>query len=822
MKSAIRDLRFLLRQFARRPLLYLLVIVILALGIGANTAMFSLTDAVLYRDLAVRDPDTLVRIFSTEEKGGDITNGSWPEFAAVRDEVDGIRDAAAYSGMNPVLAAWQDGEREREFAALATGNIFELLGIAPAAGRLHLDADGDIATPDYLAVLDHHAWRTRFDADPGVIGRSIVINDRPFTIVGVLPADFSGLDVDSRAALWLPLSAAGELLRGLPPDVIYSERFSWLDVVARLAPGVDLQQLQAELDARAQPIAEQRARQTSTSGVGPWKRVLPAASAAVDPYGNLHLKRNAILLTAVVGLVLLLACANVSALLAVRAEERARELAVRASIGASRAELMRMMLAETLALAIVGAVAGFAFAQGLLRWVVAEAPHGVVLPLDPASALADPRVLAVTTAVAMLTTLFVGVAPALRAARLDPDAVLKGAASGDGRRAARWRAGLVALQIGVCAVILVGAGLLLRSFWNTLEVDPGFNADNAVTVAMDLSAHDVANGERQAVLERIRARVLALPGVEAAGFSQTVPVQNSGWRTTVQRDESGAQGSEVHADLFIVSPGLVDALGVRLLQGRDFAAADMALDAAPVVLVNEVLARTLWPDGGAIGKTVANFGDDGARVVGVVAGHKTRSVHELPQPAVYATLPLFQSTSMSLVVRADRDPLALLPELRAAIREVDPRMPLYRERTLREHMARSYAEMRTFAWLLSGFALLALLLAGAGLYGMLAHVLRIREREFGIRAALGASRANIATLIARQVGLLVGAGLFAGLPAALFASRLLEGMLFGISTRDVATFAVVVTVVVAVALLAAIVPARRAANVEPMDVLREE
>lgn len=819
----MKNFAFFLRQVARRPLLYTLIVLILALGIGANTAMFTLTDAVLFRQLPVQEAESLVRIFSAREKGGEISNSSFPAFERLRENTNRTEDTAAYMDPAAMNVTHAEGATERIFGGVASGNFFELLGVPARLGRVFSDTDDVTRGAHPVAVISHHYWRTRFDASEDVIGKVLEINRQPFEIIGVLPAGFSGLSVSTHVDVWLPLTMAEHVVSSFIAANLFSESMSWLDIVARRAPGVSTSELQAELDVVAQAEAEERARQTATQGIGPWRRVMPAEETAIDPYGNLNLERNAWLLVGVMVLVLMLACANVAGLLTVRAEERQRELVIRASMGASQLQLIRMVLTETLMLALAGALAGFGLAQFVLRWITAQAPQGVVLPLDPATALLHMRVLAVTAVVAVLVTLLVGLAPALCAARLEVAPALKGGAGSGGRpHGTSWRGALVIAQIGISTLILVGAGLMVRSLWNTVQVDPGFDPHGVAVLQLDISNHGQESGGPNALLMRIRERVEALPGVEAAGFTQSVPVQNGGWRTSVQTESSTQRDENEQADLLVVTPGFLSALGGRIVAGRDFQAGDLQADGERVVLVNEAMARHFWPGEEAVGKRITNVGEDGARVVGVVADHKLRSLREQSRPIMYGTFPQYFSTSMSLLLRGSRDPLAMLAEARRVVREIDPTLPIVRERTLAEHLSRSYAEVALFAWLFGGFALLAVLLACTGLYGMLAHILQQRRREFGIRMTLGADNGNIAGLVVRHVVMLSLAGLAVGLLLATAAGRLLDSLLFGVGAFDVATFAVVVVLVSTVAAAASFLPVQRAASTQPVDVLREE
>jgi predicted permease len=824
MRNVTSDFCFLLRQVTRRPLLYLLVIFILALGIGANTAMFTLVDAVLVRDLPAHEPERLVRIFSGR---GDISAASYPDYVSLRENTEGISGAAAYDGRVRLDVSSEGALSSPVNGALASGSFFKVLGVRPHLGRLLSDDDDRGIGGQPVAALSHHYWRTRFNESPDIIGKTIRVNGHPITIVGVLPAGFNGIEVDSYRDIWLPLSAGPVILHWLTAESMQSEKMLWLNIVARLQDHVTIEELQAELDVHSQSEAKVLSEGAETHRIGPWRRAAPARTAAIEPNGSRELTRNAALLAGIVLLVLLLACANVAGLLSVRADEREREFAVRASLGASHRRLARMLLLETLLLAGAGAAAGVAMAHAVLHWITRQAPDGIMLPVDPATAVLDQRVLAATVLIAAFTTLLVGVAPALRVRRVDPASRLNGAGMASaGRERVVWRGGLVALQIGVSVLILVVAGLLLRSFWNTTRVDPGFEPRGAVMATLDQSRRGLSPEEQHALYTRVLQRVSALPGVTAAGLSRNVPLIGGSMNTTVEVDNPDApKGFDARVEEYMVTPGFIEALGASIAAGRDLRAADMTTKAGGVLLVNETMAKTFWPGDDALGRRVLDVGMDGSRVVGVVADHKISSLREAAPPAIYVPFPIIAGGAggaLELLVRADRDAASLLPEIRGTIRALDPELPVLSERTLVDHLGNSYAEGRLFAWLLGAFAALALLLAAAGLYGMLGHVLRMRQREFGIRMAVGASTGDVASLVVRQVLVLVAAGLLTGLVATTFAGRLMRGLLFGVEASDPATLVGVGLLVLLVATMVSALPVRRAARVNPTEVLRDE
>jgi len=824
MRTGLHDLRYALRQIAMRPVLYALIALILALGIGANTAMFTLADAALFRPLPVADQDALARVFIAESREASVaSNGSYPQYADLAAARPGIADVAAFSDWLPVHVSLAGTEPVRARGGLATGTFFPLLGVRPALGRL-LGPDDDRKFGGHpVVVLGHDYWRTTFDSSPDVLGREIQINRSPFTVVGVAAPGFASLNLDSPVDLWLPMTMSGV---ASPEDGGEQHRtnrgFSWLDFVVRLAPGRTLASAQAEMDAYSARL-DAASTGKEQQGQGNWHRLIEARTAAVDPYAGEGIRRNAALLSGVVALLLLLACANVAGLLAARGEERAQELAVRIGLGASRLRVVRQLMAECVVLALVGVAAGLLVARALLVWIAAEAPAGIVLPLDPAHAVLDPRVLAAAVGSAILAVFAAGLLPAWRAVRIDVAPVLKGNAQAAVRGALRrsWRGALVALQIGLSAVILVAAGLLLRAFENTVRVAPGYVVEGGLTFGADLGRHGVPKDQYEATLERLATRVRALPGVERAAWANSVPVQNGGMRTSIEVAEPGApKGAESNVEVVVTTPGYLETLGVPLLQGRT----QEAGDAMPGVVVNRAMAQMFWPGLDPIGRRILNLDSErgGTPVVGVVANSRQRSLREQDRPILYIPYALFRLGSMTMLVRTSGDPLALLPAISRAVHELEPDLPLLRPRTLADRLSTSYAQARLFAYLTGAFAALAALLAGAGLYGALASALGSRTRELGLRLALGATPRRIRELVLADSGVVVATGLALGLAGAMAGTRLLEGLLFGVPAWDPLTFAAVGCTIALVGLGAIWLPTRRALAIEPMVALRHE
>lgn len=814
-----------LRQLLSRPGASVLLIGILALGIGVNAAMFGLARTALLRPLPVAEPDTLVRLFTHYPEEDQISNGSYPWFRDIA-ALPVFERAAAYTEYAGLSAAPGHAPAERRNAGLASGAFFETLGVQAVLGRTFGKDDDRGLGQHPVVVLTDRYWRTRLNADANAIGSVLRINGEPFDVIGVLPPEFVAPSLGTRVDFWLPLAMTPQAQPGfIDRDFREAQDFSWLDVVARLAPGTTIEGAQSALDAWAQVQLAKHAVGTPWEGSGPQARVMDFRAASVDPYGTETQVRNAWLLMGVAALVLLIACANAAGLLLVRGQERTHELAVRAGLGAGVSRLAAQLMGEAMVLTTLGALVGFGVAHLLIRAVVALAPDGLLLPGDDGSLLLDPLVLGFGIACALLALLLAALLPSLRLARVDACAVLRG---GDVRstgdvRGQRWRGALVSAQLAATLVLLVTAALLLRTLWHTIRIDPGFVADNALVASVQLGAEAQQPERQRELLERIRTRVTQQPGVLSAAWMVSVPIWNGGMRSTLQTDMPGSTDDAAsQTDMNIVSPGAFDTLGVPLLRGRDFDAGDDGR--APVVIVNRAFAEKFFPGVEPLGRRIVSIDRErgGAVIVGIVSDHKQRSLRDAAPPQVFLPLAQRPVTRVSLLVRTADDPVALAATIPRIVAGIDAEIPVFGIRTLADQLAMGYSEQRAFAWLLGGFGVLAALLAAAGLYGLLSGWLRSRTRELGIRLAVGASRERIAALVLRQGAwlLLLGAG--GGVVLALVASRLLGNLLFGVAPHDVPTYFVAVLLLALVAAAAMWLPLRRALRVDPIVALRHD
>jgi predicted permease len=816
-----RDLRYALRMLATAPTFTAIVVVTLALGVGANALIFTAVDAILLRSPGLADPGGLVSVYNAGTDGqtgqSRFSTVSFPDYADVRDS--GIfQDAAAYGGISVSLDS--GAETESIAGELVTGNYFQVLGVAPAYGRGFAADEDRRGTPVHVAIVSYSFWQNRLGASPSAIGREINLNGSPYVVIGVAPPRFVGARLGRAPDVWLPMALQQEvrppsagLRRSLgSADLLGARGPRWLSIVARVKPGsTDAQRTAAlELLARRQQEAypqtnRQRAFNAVPLGEGPGVR----ASTRPMLY----------LLAVAVTLVLLIACANVTSLLVARSVSRRRETAVRAAVGASRSRLIRQWLTESLLLALLGGCCGLLLA----RWG-APLLHLAGIPAEIALDV-NYRVLAFTFVVAAASGLLSGLAPVLHTLRGDTISALRdeGGAVATGIRAARWRRAFVVVQVAMSLMLLVGAGLFLRTLRNANAIDLGYGIDSTMVADINLDVRGYSQEAGLAVYRQILDRLQAAPGVAAAGAAR-VTVLSGGARTvTISVDgqrirEDAANGLDVRVN--VVSDGYLGALGIPILRGRDFARAD-GLASAPVAIVSESLAARLWPGMEPLGKIIGD-GEDTASVVGVVPDTVyVSAVERNPPPFFYIPLAQNYEAGVGLHVRrTEGDPLALLPAIRAAVHDVDPRLAVARPQRLRDIFDLSIASQRMLAILVGAFGALALLLATVGVYGIMEHAAAQRRQEIGIRLALGAAPSSIFGLILGDGLRLVAIGTAIGLVAAFATTRYIQSLLFGVDAIDPATFVAVSAILAGTAALACLMPARRAMSVDPGRALR--
>jgi putative ABC transport system permease protein len=795
-----RDVRYTFRSLRNNPGFAVVAVITLALGIGANTAIFSVVNGVLLRPLPYEQPGRLVRIFEIEPRRGWLFTVSPPNFMSLRDETTRLADVAAYREASATLTG--DGNPERLAAMRVSTGFFELLGTPLPLGRSFL-VEEELAGAEPVVILSHGIWQRRFGGDTGILGQTITLSDVPRTVVGVAPANFRfGPDTPD---LWLPMefSARDASLRG--------RRF--LRVLGRLTP-------ESQFDVAAEEvvaIAERLASAYPDTNEG-WQ--MAAMSMHREIVGSA--RSPLLMLLGAVGLVLLIACANVANLSLARAEARGREIAVRAAIGAGRGRLLKQLLTESVVLAIVGGIVGLGLAYAGTKVLLAGL--GSQLP-RAAEVTVDWHVLAFTMAVTLLAGILVGLMPATQGIRLDllsalKEGGLKGLA-GLGRR--RLRGMLVVAEVALSLILVIGAGLLLNRFWQLVNVSVGFNQESVLTGRISLPASKYTTPEQRATFfAGLVDEIERLPGVESAAAIEGLPLA---WFHGTTVTVPGRPDEDFGVQRRHLTPGYFRTIGIPLLAGRDVRDADHA-EASRVIIVNETLARRVFPGEDVIGKHIAWDGPSQAEdleIIGVVGDVRAFGLDEDVHPTMYLPNPQIQPPeSMCLVIRTAGDPASMVRDVRQAVWRLDGDLPLYEVATMEQIMSDSLGPRRSWLLLLVTFAALALALAVVGVYGVLSYSVSQRAQELGIRIAMGARRGSVLGLVVRQGMTLVLIGIVLGTAGALVLGRVIAGQLFGVSATDPATFGAVALFIVAVALVACYLPARRAAVVDPTEALRYE
>lgn len=803
LETVFQDVRYGVRALRRDAGLAIFAILIIGVGVGASSTVFSVVNALLLRPLPFKEPERLAWI------PNDVTPGLSGETVQVNHVLDLRASSQSFSDVAGYYAFYNagdekltgDGESERLTSVPVSQNFFSLLGVEPQHGRNFTTEECRFNGPR-VVLLSHRLWERRFASDPSIVGRVLFLNERSFTVVGVLPASFDF------ASVFAPGSRV-DLFRPFPMTAETNRFGNTMSLVGRLKPGVSVAAAQAETNAIVANLRRDH----------PDRNDIRLRVVSLRDHVSGRLRTAMYILAGAVGLVMLIVCANLSNLLLARTTTREREIAIRAALGADRRRLIRQMLTESLVLSGCGALLGVFLALGGTRLL--SHLDQLKLPLLEQIRV-DAGALGFTLLVAVLTGVLFGLVPALKVSSLAIHTSLKESARGSssGKRQGGIRGALVASEVALACILLVGAGLLLRSLLRVLEVDLGFKPDSAVSLRVDPSRQYSNQALRNGYFDEALNRIRSAPGIEQAGLTDALPlVGNRSWGVAA-RGQVYERDKYPEAFVRVISDGYLGAMGIQLVSGRDFTPADNP-SAPRVILINESLARTLWPGENPLGKVMN--ADEERQVIGVVRNVRHLALEEDGGNEFY--IPIRQSDdygAVTLVVRGSLSTDGLLAAIRDSLRPLDPNLSIRESRPIQDLVDRSVSPQRLIVLLLSGFALFALILASLGIYGVISYSVNQRKQEIGIRMALGASAGSLQKMILRETLQLAAAGLVLGLITSWALAWLLQGMLFGVKPSDPITFVIVIALLLSIAGLAGYLPARRASRLDPVDALRAD
>jgi predicted permease len=838
METLFKDIRYGLRGLFKRKAFAAIAVLTLALGIGANTAIFTLVNAVMLKSLPVEKPEELVLFNDTTSEGTSLQDGpgtgvwerfSYSSYEYFRDHNQSFQDIAALRTGNARLSVRQTDAQAsaaaRAVGHLVTGNYFSVLGVRAMRGRV-LTPEDDKANAQPAAVISHRYWEQELNSDPATVGKSFIINDTTFTVVGITPPEFFGERVRRPPDFWLPLSFQPQV--ELRESFLTSKEAYWLMPMARLKPGVTLAQAQADVNvALRQFLVEQAGSELTEErqrGIQNTYVTLVEGRGGISGLRVFYSKPLHMLM-AIVGMVLLIACANVGSLLLSRAASRKAEISLRMALGATRGRIIRQLLTESMLLAVVGGICGVLLAQwGVIVLV------GLVAKTSPLDTWPDAGVLAFTAGVSVLAGLLFGLVPALQASRTNLSSAMK--------EKSRTRSGLlrfslsslmVVLQVGLSMVLLTGAGLFARSLVKLQNEDVGFDRNNIVVLGIDPRLAGYKPAQLATLYTQLLDRLGSIPQVKSVSMATYAPLSGTNRSSTIKvTGYTGQPDEDLVVEDVLVGPKYAELLGIPVLRGREIEIRDTAASQR-IAVVNSAFAEHYFKDQNPIGRTFT-FDDDtdngtALEIVGVIGDIKSGEARGKSVPAVYRPILQIQDQaaySVTLHVRTLSDPSSVTPQLRQMINQIDDKLPIFGVTTLSDQLRENLNQERLIAQLVSFFGALALILACIGLYGVMAHSVARRTNEIGIRMALGARGGNIAWMVLGETLYLVLAGLIIGVPAALIGARLISAQLFGMSPMDPITFISAAVVLALVALLAGYLPARRASRVNPLTALRYE
>ena len=809
MDLLAQDVRYGMRRLAGSPLFTVMAVLIIGLGIAANTAVFSAVNAFLLRPLPFADPDRVVHVYQHSDEG-QPQSSSFPAYRAIASRSDVFSGAAAF--FYTTVNAETDFGMRQSLVEFATSSYFPVLGLSPARGRW-IAPQEDAPTAGPVAVVSDHAWRTRFGSDPAIVGRTVRLGGSAVTIVGVGPASYNGFASGVAVDYWLSLSAMGPALGSFAVQMLNRPQDHWFMIRARLRDGVTVAQARAAMDGVSSELG------TQFAGLDQIRRieVLPARTVRIHPAFDGLIAPAATLLMAIVGLVLALVCSNLAIMLLIRGATQHREISIRMALGAGRVRILRQFLAESLVLSMAGGAVGCLAAMWILRIVSATdlpATAGLV------SLSVDLRVLGFATALSLLAGVAFGLAPAVRAVKTDAVKVFGGATAP--RRHVAIRYAMVSFQVALSIVLLMGTGLVIRSTLQMAQVNLGFDTARLVMITTSAAQAGYQANDSRRVYSEIEGRLAAIPGVQSIVRTSRPPLGRGPTNTLVIEQyvsPTGTNTTEVPSA--VVTPGFFDGLGIPIIRGRAFRPQDDDM-APPVAIVNEAMARRYWGTSDVVGRRYGYDGvpDSWVEIIGVAADVKVTSLTESPQPQLYRPWDQAGFPIASFLVRTSANPSDLTATIGRAVRELDSKLPIMQLTTVDDYIDQQLLVPEIGASVLAGFSLTALVLAALGLYAVVAFAVRERTKEVGIRIALGAHGPTVVWMMIRGVMVTVGAGLGVGLLAALGAARASSSVLFNVSPTDPASLIVATAVLTLVAVVAAWIPALRATRVDPAVVLR--
>jgi len=820
MENLIKDVRYGVRMLMKNPGVTLVAVITLALGIGANTAIFSGVSAFLMKPLSVPNPSNLIRPLEVAEDRGVADEFSYPDFVDYRDQSTSFTGLAAEDLIQAAINA--ENQNDVIWGQVVSANYFDVLEVKPILGRTFLTGEDKNAGANAVVVLSHSFWQRRLASDPNIVGKTVSLNNRAYQVIGVTPEYFFGSKFALALDFWTPISMSEDLRRS--PDILKERGAHWMNVIGRLKPGVSLSQASAEMNAIAarlnQAYPDDRASSTQA-------QVMTEVDGRWEDLGGVFKSGGAIAM-AIVGLVLLIACANVANLMLARAAARRKEIGIRLALGANRARLVRQLLTESLLLSMAGGLLGLLLAFWVTDLMQAFIPVLEYKIVDNFFAI-ESRALVFTLVISLATGLVFGLAPAWHSSNPDVVPVLKGDPEQARRgkmRAFGLRNVLVVAQVALSLVVLVCGGLFIKSFRKAQTMDPGFSNDKGLIVSLSPTLVGYEEEQSRNFYKQVLERVSHVPGIEAASYTRTLPLGDSSNSSgPILREGEILQRGSAGRNIMntVVSPGYFNTMQIPIVEGRDFDDRDTT-KTKRVIVINQRMAEILWPSESAVGKRIFIGADskDPLEVIGVVKTGKYRTLAEDPKPFYYYSMDQRRPATMALVLRPNVDPLSIVGAVRSEVAAIDRRVPLFAVKTMDQHKTYVLWAPNMAASFSLAFGVVAILLSAVGLYSVMAYVVSQRTREVGIRMALGANRSDVMKMITRQGMKLAAVGVGIGFLLALALAKLVSSLLIGISGYDVTTFVLVPTLLVLVALVACYLPARRATKVDPLVALRYE